>query len=150
MARVAASRTVAEARIAGLRREVAIPGCLQLEVRPEFWTKACADAGWQLQELRFARWDRQQAVATATAAITVGPHRGARDAVRVLLDHPVFVPECGRRLFSRLVVTYLDGQGPDGTATETVDLRQMWEDLILFPAEVDPACPGMDGTTKMP
>lgn len=79
---------------------VALPTCSGPEVKPDWWTYNCGDAGYQLSPT----WD--------TWSSTTATYYG------------------GRSLFSRLVVHYDSGRGPDGRSTDAMDLADVWRSAV--------------------
>jgi hypothetical protein len=100
------------------------------EVKPESWTPNCGDGGYQL-EPHWDRWSPVSADAHGMVTITHGPDAGDRWSVHVVFDQPrPIAAYAGRPLFTRFFVRYDDGHGPDGQATETMDLNGVWQDAI--------------------
>jgi hypothetical protein len=112
---------------------VAIPTCGAPEARPDWWTPSCGDAGYQLEDLAYDVWTPTRAVAHGTTRITHGDKTGSTYRISVTFDRPQEVAEFqNRSLFSRAVVSYLDGPGPEGSATDTFDLSEVWEESVEF------------------
>jgi hypothetical protein len=128
---------------------VAVPTCLGPEVRPEWWTPNCGDAGYQLT-MRWDTWTARAATAHGSAGVTHGQLAGRNWLIRVRFDHPRRVKVMANRLlFSRAVVTYLSGRGPDGTGQETMDLASVWRDAAWIAAQpVAPCTTDADGVSN--
>ena len=117
---------------------VAVPTCSGPEVEPDWWTPNCGDAGFQIEPV----WDSWTATsATAHGHVTTRLTIGQVWSVHVVFDRPRTVAAYGgRELFSRLVVHYDSGHGPDDVATETMDLADVWKDAIFIANEPIPDC----------
>jgi hypothetical protein len=110
------------------------------EVEPEFWTPNCGDAGYQLVPT-WDTWSSVSATAHGDVTITHGADAGDTWRVHVVFDRPRAVSAYGGRpLFSRAVVHYDRGHGPDGQASETMNLEPVWQDAIAIAAQPVPAC----------
>lgn len=117
---------------------VAVPTCSGPEVQPDWWTPNCGDAGYQFEPV----WDSWSAKsATAHGRVTTRLTIGTLWSVHVVFDRPRAVAGYGGRpLFSRLVVRYDSGHGPDGVASETMDLTGVWKDAIFIANDPVPDC----------
>jgi hypothetical protein len=113
---------------AGGSTGVAVPTCGEPETRPTWWTPSCGDAGYQLEDLVYDSWTSSRAVAHGTTLIGHGDEAGMTYRMSVTFDRPRAIAAFqDRPLFSRAVVTYLDGHGPRAAATETFDLSEVWD-----------------------
>jgi len=109
---------------------VALPTCSGPEVKPDWWTYNCGDAGYQLSPT-WDTWSSTTATAHGTVNIAHGIDAGSSWSVHVVFDRPRAVTYYGgRSLFSRLVVHYDSGRGPDGRSTDTMDLADVWRSAV--------------------
>ena len=130
---LSASASGSPSPIRALSVGVAVPTCGDPEARPAWWTPSCGDAGYQLESLAYDVWTPTRAVAHGTTRITHGDKAGSTYRMSVIFDRPQQVAAFeNRSLFSRAVVTYLDGPGPQGTTTDTFDLSEVWKDSVEF------------------
>jgi hypothetical protein len=109
---------------------VAVPTCLGPEVTPDWWTPNCGDAGYEIEPI-WNTWTATSATAHGRVTITHGPDAGKSWHVHAVFDRPRHVAAYGGRpLFSRLVVHYDAGPGPNGTATDTWPLEEIWQTAL--------------------
>jgi hypothetical protein len=106
-----------------------IPSCLGTDpnIRPDWWTDACGDAGFQLTSMHWTGWSRESASARGIAAVTHGELAGQRWSMHVVFDRPVWVAHLNHWYFSRATITYLEGPGPDGRTRDVHNLRGLWD-----------------------
>jgi hypothetical protein len=129
--------------------DVSLPTCSGPQVKPDWWTPDCGDAGYQL-ELTWESWTSDAARAHGTTRIVHGSPAGRTWSMRVVFDQPRRVASAGSRtLFSRAVVSYTSGVGPQGSNRDTFDLADVWQQAAEIAAQpVDPCTTDSDGVSN--